>query len=146
MLNYRGNRAGGTGWDFSAYLARPWANAANDVVYSDTLGYAEIYAADLSTDIQDMGFHDTLDAIDYAPPFTAGSGWSPTGTVEAIPGHCYIVHTRDDHFAKFRLTGVAAGSVTFDWAYQTDTANRELKVKPAGHPGANPLQAAVTQR
>jgi hypothetical protein len=142
MVNYRANRLGGTGWDFSAMLARPWANLQVDVLYSDTLGYAEIYAADGSTDIQDAGYASTLDAVNFAPT----SGWSPTGSVEVIPGHCYVVWTRDDHYAKFRVTSSTAGSVIFDWAYQTTAGNGELKAQRAGHGAANARQALVTQR
>ena len=141
MVNLRGG-SGGTGWDFSAMLARPWANPLVDVLYSDTLGFAEIYAADASTDIQDAGYATTLNAVDFAP----ASGWSPTGSVEAIQGHCYVVWTRDNHFAKFRVTNSPSGSVIFDWAYQTDAGNIELKAKRAGHGAANARQAFVTQR
>jgi hypothetical protein len=48
-------------------------------------------------------------------------------------GHCYVVWTRDDHYAKFRVTDIqpAAGGVpdrvVFDWAYQVDPGNRELR-------------------
>ncbi len=141
MVNYRGD-SGGTGWDFSAMLARPWASLQADVLYSDTLGFAEIYAADASTDIQDAGYSSTLDAVDYAP----AGGWSPTGSVEAIPGHCYVVWTRDNHFAKFRVTSADSISTVFDWAYQTDPGNGELRARRAGHGAANARQAFVTQR
>ena len=141
MVNLRGG-PGGTGWDFSAMLARPISNSAVDVLYSDTLGFSEIYAADANTDIQDAGYATTLDAVDYAPT----AGWSPTGSVEVIPGHCYVVWTRDNHFAKFRVTSSSLGAVIFDWAYQTDPGNGELRARRAGHGAANARQAAVTQR
>ena len=58
-------------------------------------------------------------------------GWSPTGSVELIVGHCYIVWTRDDNYAKFRVVALTSDAVTFDWAYQTARGNRELAVRPS---------------
>jgi hypothetical protein len=49
--------------------------------------------------------------------------------VEAIVGHCYIVWTHDNHFAKFRITSLDAQRVQFDWAYQVDPGNRELRAR-----------------
>jgi hypothetical protein len=140
MVNLRGGT--GTGWDFSAATALLETSPSVDMVYSDTLGFSEIYAADINTDIQDAGYASTLDAVDYAP----AAGWSPSGSVEAIAGHCYVVWTRDNHFAKFRLTSVSPGQVVFDWAYQVDTGNGELAVQRSGHGAANARQAFVTQR
>jgi hypothetical protein len=116
----------GAGWDFSAGTAVSSNSLNADIAYSDTLGMKLMYATDLSTDIQDMGYASSLDAIDVAPP----AGWSPTGSVEVIPGHCYVVWTRDNNFAKFRVTSVSGHvAAIFDWAYQTDTGNIELKAR-----------------
>jgi hypothetical protein len=93
----------------------------------------QMFVPDFQTDIQDAGYASTLDAVDFAPT----TGWSPTGTVELIVGHCYIVWTRDDHYAKFRVTDLkpsstgSPGRVTFDWAYQVDRGNRELRARKA---------------
>ena len=89
-------------------------------------------AADLNTDIQDAGYAD-FDDVSWAPE----GGWSPTGTVEVIPGHNYIVWTRDNHFAKVRVLGQAGDRVDFDWGYQIDTGNPELK--PGTRSQASPL-------
>jgi len=73
-----------------------------------------------------------LDAIDIAPT----QGWSPTGAVELLVGHCYVVWTRDDHYAKFRVTQITPpgpstpARVQFDWAYQVDPGNVELRNRP----------------
>jgi hypothetical protein len=142
MVNFRPDSASGTGWDFSAMQARHWVSPLADIVYSSVSGFHEIYAGDAYTDIQDAGYATSLDAVDYAP----AAGWSPTGAVEAIVGHCYVVWTRDNNFAKLRVTSANAGSVTFDWAYQTDPNNGELKARRAGHGSANARQALVTQR
>jgi hypothetical protein len=121
VLNFV-NSASGSGWDFSAALTRRYDDSATDVYFGHNGSVAQMFARDGLTDIQDAGYATTLDAVDWAP----NAGWSPTGTVELIAGHCYVVWTRDDHYAKFRVTSVSTSGVTFDWAYQTDPGNPEL--------------------
>ena len=121
------------GWDFSAQSVRDYRDPLCDVFYGYNGSVFQMFARDFSTDIQDAGFASSLDAVDFAP----SDGWSPTGTVELIPGHCYVVWTRDDHYAKFRATGfinptVPPALVRFDWAYQVDPGNRELRARRAG--------------
>ena len=128
------------GYDFSGYAVRPWDAAETDLFYGfyvDTGGgvHQQVFVPDFGTDIQDAGYATTLDAVDFAPG--PGEGWSPSGTVEAIVGHCYVVWTRDNHFAKFRVTSVGPGRLVFDWAYQVDPGNRELRAKPAREEGAS---------
>ena len=71
----------------------------------------------------------TLDAVDFAPL----AGWAASGTVELIPGHCYLVRigSTSVNYGKFRVTSLSAGQVVMDWAYQIDPNNRELKAQPA---------------
>jgi hypothetical protein len=126
------------GYDFSAFALTDTTVAPTDIFYGhfvDSMGhvYRQIFA-DSSTDIQDAGFVSSLDAVDFAPG--PESGWSPSGTVEAVVGHAYVVWTRDNHFAKFRVTAVGPNQVTLDWAYQIDPGNRELKAKPTVEEGA----------
>jgi hypothetical protein len=121
----------GAGWDFSAETTRAWDQATTDMYFSWNGSVAIMAVPDLQTDIQDAGYASSLDAVDFAP----SAGWSPTGTVELIRGHCYIVWTRDDHYAKFRVTDLTLpnqgpASVRFDWAYQVDPTNRELRARP----------------
>ena len=129
FLNNSEQTMGGAGWDFSAFIPRAADNPATDVYYGFNGGVHQMFAYDLATDIQDAGYAESLDAVDYAPV----NGWSPTGTVELIVGHCYVVWTRDDHYAKFRVTelrpasGAAPAIAVFDWAYQVDPGNRELR-------------------
>lgn len=73
------------------------------------------------TDIQDAGYL-ALDDVDWAPE----EGWAPDGEVPLTEGHCYIVWTWDNHFAKFRVASVAPDRVMIDWAYQVDEGNPEL--------------------
>ncbi len=112
-----------SGWDLSAYAIVAASDPLVDLIFSDDGVTYEMYAPFTDTDIQDAGYATTLDAVDFAPT----AGWSPTGTAELVPGHCYLVWTRDGNYAKFRVTSLSAGRVGFDWAYQTDTGNRELK-------------------
>jgi hypothetical protein len=120
------------GWDFSQFTVRAWDDPATDIFYGfhrDASGttYAQIFVPDYATEIQDAGYAGSLDAVDYAP----AAGWSPSGAVEAIVGHCYVVQTRDHHYAKLQVTSVTPGSVTMDWAYQTAQDERELAARPA---------------
>ena len=119
----------GSGYDFSAFTARPWDDPATDMYFGDNGSVKQMFVPDFQTDIQDAGYASSLDAVDFAP----SAGWSPTGSVELIAGHCYVVWTRDDHYAKFRVTELTPSSpgvpatVTFDWAYQVDPGNPELR-------------------
>ena len=117
------------GYDFSASAVLSPNDPGTDMFFGLSSGVYLMFVPDLNTDIQDAGYRTTLDAVDFAPT----TGWSPSGSVELIAGHCYVVWTRDDHYAKFRVTEVRPGSgtapaqVVFDWAYQVDTGNRELR-------------------
>ena len=109
-----------SGWDFSAYRTRPSLDVATDIYYGAADGHYLVYAGP-STDIQDAGFVALRD-VDFAPP----AGWSADGMVEAIPGHSYIVWTRDGHFAKFEVVSRDGLGMVMDWAYQIDPDNPEL--------------------
>lgn len=128
VYNYL-DTAAGSGYDFSAYRALDWDHPATDMFYGFDGRESRIFVPDFQTDIQDAGYAANLDAVDFAP----SSGWSPSGSAELIVGHCYVVWTRDDHYAKFRVTEIhppapgAPGRVVFDWGYQTDPGNRELR-------------------
>jgi hypothetical protein len=125
------------GWDFSSEVVRPWDDAETDVFFGYNGSIFQMFVPDFQTDIQDAGYASTLDAVDFAP----NGGWSPSGSVELIMGHCYVVWTRDNHFAKFRLSQFVPGSsgpprVEFDWAYQVAAGNPELRARPAREEGA----------
>lgn len=124
------NDPAGSGWDFSSAAARSSNDNLTDVYFGYNGGVYQMFAKDVGatlTDIQDAGYATSLDAVDWAP----NTGWSPSGTVELIIGHCYIVWTRDNHYAKFRVTSLSASQVGFDWAYQTAVGNPELAAKRA---------------
>lgn len=118
------------GWKFSAYNIVAYDNPTCDFYY----GYDEnddayyFYTGHPAGLIQDFGYTSSLDDITYAPQ----QGWSQTGMVEVIQGHTYIMHTWDNHYAKFRVTAIGSNSVMFDWAYQVDPGNPELVPSQGG--------------
>jgi len=132
------NSTTGAGWDFSAFSAKDSNDPTADMFYGNNGSVAQMFARNSTgpgipnTEIQDAGYASSLDAVDFAP----NGGWSPSGTVELIPGHCYIVWTSDDHYAKFRVIGVTDQIVGLDWAYQTATGNPELHARPVRPDGA----------
>jgi len=103
---------GSAGYDFSARVITASTDTAADVFYNVAGGTRLMVTRDTQTDIQDAGYTNSLDQLDFSPT----TGWSPTGTAELILGHAYYVFTRDNHFAKFRVTALTATAVTFDWA------------------------------
>jgi len=127
------------GYDFSNFAIVPAGSALVDVFYGTSNSRALMVAPFTDTEIQDAGFASSLDAVDYAPP----AGWSPSGTVELVTGHCYVVLTRENHYAKFRVTSLTAGRVMVDWAYQVDAGNPELRSRPDPHEGTRTLRTAA---
>jgi hypothetical protein len=68
-----------------------------------------------------------LTSIDIAPTrdrFT-------TGAIEAVPGYAYVVETTLSdglHYGAVRVTHTTADYMIFDWAYQSDPGNPELRI------------------
>ncbi len=121
-LSAASTSAANAGYDFSQAVVRAASDPETDIYYDVVGGTRLMIARDLVTDIQDAGYVNSLDYLDFSP----SAGWSPTGTAELIVGHGYYVFTRDNHFAKFRVTNLTATSVRVDWAYQTDPGNPQL--------------------
>jgi len=96
-----------------------------DVFLTTVSGQLFLTARQDSTDIQDMGFTDDFDDITISPD----QGWSAFSGVEVIEGHTYVIWTDDNHFAKMRARIVGSQSIFFDWAYQRDEGNPQLKPK-----------------
>ena len=109
-----------SGWDFSAIVTRPSLDPATDIYYDAAGGHYLVFAA-AGTSIQDAGYIALRD-VDFAPP----TGWSADGVVEVIPGHSYLVLTRDSHYAKFGVVSRDGNALVMDWAYQIDPGNPEL--------------------
>jgi len=110
------------GYDFSTYSVGPWDDQFTDIYFDflDAVHYLVVWD---DTEIQDMGYTESLSEIGSAPV----AGWSPTKDVRLIPGHTYVVRTWDNHFAKVRVRSLSDANVTFDWAYQLQTGNTRLK-------------------
>ena len=127
------------GYDFSTYSVGDYKDDFTDLFFESNNGRYSFNVWD-DTDVQDMGYSKSLYDIAVAP----SAGWSPSKSVEAIPGHIYVIWTWDDHFAKVRVREVTAVRATFDWAYQVATSNPELKrqMAPDGSRTLRPLAAA----
>jgi hypothetical protein len=109
-------------WDFSARTRLSSLSANADIYYdADVAGGHFLVFATPGTLIQDAGYVELV-YVDYAPP----SGWSADGVVEAIPGHSYIVLTREGHYAKFEVRNRDGAAMLMDWAYQVAPDNPEL--------------------
>jgi len=124
-----------SGFDFSLQSVVSYLSPSCDFYYKyDTAnGVGYIIVPDTETWIQDMGYTESFDDIGYAPEY----GWSQVGILEAIKGHTYIFWTRDNHFAKIRILNLNE-KLIFEWAYQIDEGNPELRVYP--HEGSKSLK------
>jgi len=129
LYDANGNDWRRSAWQFDAYRAVPWDHPDADIYYIIADGVPFLVAVDYDTDIQDAGYAG-FDDVTWAPD----GGWSPTGTVEVIPGHMYVVWTRDNHFAKLRAVSLNGDRMEFDWAYQVDRGNPELSPRPGRDP------------
>lgn len=116
------------GFNFSQQMVQPYNSWSTDIYFEiepiSLAPYVNVGHPD--TDIQDFGYIDCLDDINYAPE----TGWSSLGYVEAIEGHGYIIWTWDNHFAKFRIEQIEDDYMRMDWAYQVDPGNPELVKGP----------------
>ncbi len=117
-----------SGYDFSSYIIVAGDGTIDDFYFDfDEVGGGYYLIANNFTRIQDMGYHSSLDGINWGP----SDGWSTTGIVEVIDGHCYAILTGSNNYAKIQVTAhyMASGVhyLIFDWAYQTDTGNPELR-------------------
>ncbi len=113
-----------SGFDLSTGAVVPYNSLTADIYIDFDAGLESFFinVTDTLTDIQDMGYTEDFDEIGYAP----SDCWSYVGWVEVIIDHTYIIWTRDDHFAKIRVTDADYTNfeyITFDWAYQTSTTD-----------------------
>ena len=122
LFDAGGPKESRSGWDFSAVERVPWEHPDTDMFFWISEGVPLLAVPDYETDIQDAGFRE-MHEVEWAPE----DGWSFSGTVEAIPGHIYVVWTRDGHFAKFRVLSVSEYGVEFDWVYALDEGNPVLR-------------------
>lgn len=97
-------------------------SSESDVYVDRFNGVFYLNAGNDYTDLQDMGYTESLYDIDTAMT----DGWSQVGWAEIILGHTYVIWTDDLHFAKMRVESINLNSVTFMWAYQTDPDNTQF--------------------
>jgi len=113
------------GFDFSEYSVCDWDYPTCDFYFGhDSIGYYLCAATDY-TDIMEYGPILDLTDVDYAPE----SGWNPYADVEAVEGFGYVIWTADNHFATVLIRDITGERMTFDWAYQTDPGNPELRIR-----------------
>jgi len=138
-LQNRFTRPEYAGYDFSTFRVVHFDTDNTDIYVEFATNGQPYFVVWEDSDIQDMGWTETLDDITQAPQ----RGWSPTKDAHIILGHTYVVWTFDDHYAKVRVIEITSTSVAFDWAYQVDPGNPELfaKKSPAErHRGKAPVK------
>lgn len=124
------------GFDFSrARTVAADENADIWFEYDPDLDAFFVWAANEQTDLQPYGWADELSNIGWGDPGD-GEGWSDVGWMELKVNHGYIVWTADNHYAAILIKSTDFGThtISFDWAYQTDEGNPELKRVPKTSP------------
>lgn len=121
LQNFRSD-PGRAGYDFSTYSTGPYADQFTDMYFEYFNGVFYLNVWD-DTEIQDMGYTESLAELRYAPT----AGWSPTRDVRLILGHTYVIRTWDNHYAKVRISSLSDVRTIFDWAYQLQAGNTRLK-------------------
>ena len=119
------------GYDFSCYCVVPYDDEYADVIfgYNEVTGSYYMEATGTDTDLLIYGPTSSITDVDYAPE----TGWLSGGSVELYEGYSYLVWTWDNHFAQVRITCLCGDYIRFDWAYQTDEGNPELRVGNDGN-------------
>ena len=112
------------GYNFADQYVLPYTDSRADIFFEMDGGIPFMWRGGINTDIQDFGYTTSIDDVDYAPV----DGWIQMDWLELVSGHTYIVWTDNNHFAKFRIINIGNDYITFDWAYQIDPGNPELKL------------------
>ncbi|RKU14308.1 hypothetical protein C6501_08305 [Candidatus Poribacteria bacterium] len=113
-----------SGFDFSQPHrgAIAWDDRNTDIFFGfDTERNIRVLYAENGTQMQDFGYHEGFDDVDFAPE----SGYT-TEFIELFEGHIYIFYTTDRNFAKIHVRKLFDDAVEFDWAYQTEPENIQL--------------------
>ena len=116
------------GFDFSEYRIVNYDDQNNDLFFEKYDGKYYLNVWD-DSDIKDMGPTRDITEITLAPvsgyvPLIPGDNIKYT---EVLERHTYIIKTWNNHFAKVRITQIAADRIIFDWAYQLLENERMLK-------------------
>ncbi|MFC1564021.1 hypothetical protein ACFL6G_03740 [candidate division KSB1 bacterium] len=112
--------------DYDDYMIQDIDNESNDIFIDNFEGtlFLNAYADD--TDIALIGRTYDLSDVDYADPDEID--WDEEGFLPLYEDHSYVIWTYDNHFATIRVREVYGDRIRFDWAYQTDPGNPQLKV------------------
>jgi hypothetical protein len=115
-----------SGYDFSTLSNRfqNYQEATTDIWYETGSGRSSFTVKPV-VHIQDYGYSNWFDDINTAPD----EGWSPSGEVEVIEGHFYMLKLGESdgyHYVKLWVDEVNQDYTVFYWAYQTDPGNRDL--------------------
>jgi hypothetical protein len=110
------------GYDFSTKSILNYDHLSTDIFFENYNGtyYMDVWD---NADIKDMGMTSSFDDITIAPM----SGWSTTKDVLLAVGKTCVVWTYDDHYAKFRVVSLSPSRIVFDWSYQLQKGNPNLK-------------------
>ena len=120
-----------SGFSFEGETRVGYTSAAVDIYVTRVDSVFYLVAGRDTTNIQDMGYWESFDAVNVAPD---GGWFSLLQKFELIEGHIYCVWTADYHFAKIQVVQIQENSVRFDWAYQRVQDNPELS--PPGGPNS----------
>ncbi len=131
------------GWDFSARDFVNWDANRADIFFEwdDNIGAFFIWAGagdGRNVYIQDYGTTGDITSVGWGE---VGGGWSDVGWLELIENHSYIIRmgdinsqtgTADGYYATIRVTNLNSSQLraNFQWAYQEDYGNPELKLRP----------------
>ncbi len=123
-----------SGYDFSSCsnIAQSYDSVTTDIwIAEDTGGIQKFVVDDSMNDIQDYGYADNFDVVNYAPT----DGWAPSGEAEIIISHIYVVRTgaAPYHYVKLYVEDATESWVEFWWAYQSDPGNTDFS--PGKTPG-----------
>ncbi len=120
-----------SGYSFAAENTVAWNSTAADIWFDQVGGIMFINKGRTDTDMQDMGWHSSLDAVNVAPT----DGWINGSFAEVVDGHVYVIWTADNNYAKIQIDNISFANsyVDLHWAYQTDPGNPELSL-PKEHP------------
>lgn len=127
---------GSGGFDLSqARVVAADENADIWFEYDPDLDAFFIWAANEDVDIQPWGWADDIQDVGWGDP-GSGEGWSEVGWLEIQPNYAYIIWTADNHYGAIWVTGTDRNNlrVNFQWSYQTDEGNPELKRVPKVSP------------
>jgi len=114
--------------DFSDYdnnMVQALDNLSNDIYIDNFEGVLYLNAFDVDTDIAMFGPTNELSDVDFV--FTESTDWAENGYVQLFEDHSYVIWTYDNHFVTIRIEEVYSNRIVFDWAYQLEMGNPQLK-------------------